>query len=868
MLGYGVRFRFLAFLLFSSFPSILFAQTVVNTAGWNPHAGEAANWTQGATFSFSSSSGTGATNANAYDGNLNTAWNSDGCLPYGFIKREDLNPLKNLCANGGCTATTNSNTVLNTITDTLDNSGQVTIPVVNGEARLTLQLAAAQTLQLVNFRGSITGGNTNPITLTLVTQTGAEEVIGTYTTTNNYNHVRFTATTSTITAIKFTSTQPFNVFEIAALKAPCYEWYQADFGQVRELGWIRIKPYSPDVTRLALEASADGQVWTEVAEVVPSSVAFNDVQINPPVQARYLRAKGVLIQENYRKMYGWELNAYDRYGLYGPKPPVAVNPHTLRDLIGVNGIWGWGHNKFSDSIAQGSGPSLFARMSSYARNYHNLKWDVRDPDTMPDYTKMANGGGTDAQWWLNWNREYAAWNANGLPVQASIQFSNSNTPASTWDTPYQSAYNYGYAFARHFGPSYGTGHVRIMEVGNEPWDYESSFMQTILSGMAAGAKAADPAMKVMPAAYQTMDRYAGAYLADVLTAADAPNIDMLNIHTYSHIFLPSGERVATHPENPAGGLHSVLAMIRWRNHNMPNTPIYLSEWGWDSTGGGEACTDGECVTEREQAVYGVRGALMLARYGLDRLTWYFYGNVNNTNSTTCTTLYCRSGLVASAAGNHALKDSFRAFVALITRLGSQHFVSTLREDNTAWVYLMGQADGTPTHLVAWRPRNGNDLSTTAIGFTLNYKAGDTWRIDGSTETGTIQAAPSVVGNSWTMDLGTAPTVVTLLPPDPLAIDTPPSVSRLTGGITLHQLAPLPLVSNTTLTFTSAFKQKVVVKLFDTLGRQVQTLFEGNVMENETKSLTLEAKGFVSGVYVVVIEAESGRLTKKLVRIAP
>ena len=406
--------------------SIMQAQTVVNTADWNPHAGEAANWTQGAVFSFSSTNGTGATNPNAYDGNLNTAWNSDGCLPYAFIKREDLNPLKHLCANGGCTATTSPSLSLVTITDALDNSGQVTIPAVNGEARLTLQLPTPRKLELVNFRGSITGTNTNPVTITLLTDAGASEVIGSYTPANNYVHVRFSATTSVVSAIQFTSTQPFNVFEIAALQTPCYEWYQADFGQMREVGWIRIKPYTPDATRLTLETSTDGQAWTEVAEVTPSSVAFNAIEINPPIQARYLRAKAVLLQENYRKMYGWELHAYDRDGMYGAKPAVATNPHTMRELVGVNGIWGWGHNKFSDSISAGAGPDLFARMSSYARNYHNLKWDVRDPIFERIYT-VCHGktGGRHIRSYLHgtvWANETQRLTLDGRGLPSGLYF--------------------------------------------------------------------------------------------------------------------------------------------------------------------------------------------------------------------------------------------------------------------------------------------------------------------------------------------------------------------------------------------------------------------------------------------------------------
>ena len=86
---------------------------------------------------------------------------------------------------------------------------------------------------------------------------------------------------------------------------------------------------------------------------------------------------------------------------------------------------------------------------------------------------MACAGGTHAQWWLDWHREYGGWRAAGLEVQASVQFTSKHgASAHMWQGcaggAYQAAYNYGYVFARAFGPTYGTGDVRVMEVGKPP----------------------------------------------------------------------------------------------------------------------------------------------------------------------------------------------------------------------------------------------------------------------------------------------------------------------------------------------------------------------------------------------------------------
>ena len=120
---------------------------------------------------------------------------------------------------------------------------------------------------------------------------------------------------------------------------------------------------------------------------------------------------------------------------------------------------------------------------------------MSDPDNPPHFEEMSLGHGTEAQWWLDWDWEYAGWNSAGLEVQVSIQFIADQFPRETFDDPYNSAYNYGFAFARHFGPTHGTGNVHVLEVGNEPWmsghGYpDPAFYREVLLGMAEGVKAA------------------------------------------------------------------------------------------------------------------------------------------------------------------------------------------------------------------------------------------------------------------------------------------------------------------------------------------------------------------------------------------
>ena len=55
-------------------------------------------------------------------------------------------------------------------------------------------------------------------------------------------------------------------------------------------------------------------------------------------------------------------------------------------------------------------------------------------------------------------------------------------------------------------------------------------------------------------------------------------------------------------------------------------PSYLSEFGWDSSGGGESCAAPECVSELGQSLYALRASFIVARWGVVRASWFFYGN--------------------------------------------------------------------------------------------------------------------------------------------------------------------------------------------------------------------------------------------------
>lgn len=73
---------------------------------------------------------------------------------------------------------------------------------------------------------------------------------------------------------------------------------------------------------------------------------------------------------------------------------------------------------------------------------------------------------------------------------------------------------------------------------------------------------------------------------------------------------------------------------------------------------------------------------------------------------------------------------------------------------------------------------------------------------------------------------------------------------------LEAAYPNPFNPSTTVRFAVAESEFVSIRLYDALGREVRTLFEGNPAPDEMHRVTVDAVGLPSGNYVVRLEGES------------
>lgn len=742
--------------------------------GWDPHAGYVPSYTEQGSYTATSSTNNSA--ALAHDKNEDTHWTSDALLPAGFITRDDLNALAALANTHG-----NSNGAQNLSAATDQNAGSAVTIDGNGNSWFALEWPSPQVLEAISLKGQSSGG----IQIYMVQASGDSILLGTYESSQSYQFIKYEFPNAPITRLSLVSSESFKIFELGGLDALPKEYYTFDFGSVEEIGVIASRhwSYDTDVYAIEYEISNDGNNWTFIGEVIPSAQGVVTTQVSPVQNARYLRVVYTMTLKNYAKAFLWEIDVYDRNGKYGEAPATQTSLVNLQEMLGVNTIWGWGHNEYSDLRPAGEGASLHQAYADHARYYHNMNWDIPDPDQSIDYVSMENGGGTAANWWLDWNREYDPVTNLGMILHNTIQFDHIDPAA--WDNPYQAGYNYGYAYAQYFGPTNGKGYVQTIEVGNEPWTYDNATYRDILAGMAQGIKAGDPAIQVLPCALQATDPSVDLgtedlnYLGSKVGESQASLLDGLNIHAYSFATDELGTRRGVHPEAFNSDFQNIRNMVRFRDANMPGKPIYLTEWGWDTNGAGASCTHGECVSEQAGALYAVRGALIAQRYGVERATYYFYGNTDQGS-----TLFSRSGLVGNSAGNFQKKKGFNALESLVNQLGDRHFIEVVQEDENAFVYLLGDANGNVTHMVAWRPVDAANSATINVSWATPFQAISAVLLDGASGQGTPTTTPGKNGGNLVIPVSATPIVVALgqgSSNSAVAPSTPTTISSTNGG---------------------------------------------------------------------------------------
>lgn len=318
----------------------------------------------------------------------------------------------------------------------------------------------------------------------------------------------------------------------------------------------------------------------------------------------------------------------------------------MREFIGING-----HTvQFK--------PELYRPVCGLVRDYHPVSWDLGTNSTvLPRFPFAKNG--------VDWSKVYGSWRSNTWTTDACLMFES--VKREDWKDLEADARAYGEAFARAFGPSSKTPLVESVEIGNEPGKWSDADYTRIFKAMAAGVRVGDPRLKI--ATCNLTAGKSGDYEKSVECIAGATELfDVLNLHSYAELVgWPTWRR--SYPEDPKlpRYLQDIEALCRWRDAHAPGKPVWLTEFGYDSSTKTNE-TKGDFtkwvgVTDTQQAQWLVRSLLVFSAMPIERAYVYFFNDEDQPR------LHASAGITR----HFQPKPSYHALAHLQRVLGAYRF---------------------------------------------------------------------------------------------------------------------------------------------------------------------------------------------------
>lgn len=629
----------------------------------------------------------------AIDDQIKTYWQSENPLPEKYISSKAMNVLHNNA----------SNSVISINSNAFDGDLNTAILVKKefGSTAASYVVKLNKPIILTYFSVKAASENNLKILLTYVDKTTQNIDLSAE---DSYRLKAFMPEkTIAIKSISFSSASSFQLFELAGMSDFPEVYFTLDLGIQKRIGQCYSRHFnSENIRAIELQYSNNGSDWAMISELDPAAIQLLPTVLENPVNARFVRVKFVLGWQDYGKASLWELKLFDEFGPYGLPAEFVVSKQAFNQRLGLNMVWGWGRHVYSDQINDGKGWQQYQNYFKKLRIYHNLHWDITAPGSPANYQQMIQGQGTAANWWLNWVREYGFLKQQGFELSSALLFKNETIPVKQWPNPAENAYNIGVEFGQFISKK---NLAEAVEVGNEPWDYPPDFYRLVSENMARGLKDNSTGLKILPAAFQNsfvkgafneMSNYLPAFVSqDMLT-----NVDALNAHFYAHTFNEQGVRISVPPEDPRAEIHGIRNIIRYKNENAADKAVWVTEFGYDGDHLTECCMHSECVSEAQQAAWGLRGVFYLLRQGAERVYWYFYAN-----EATETFLHSRAGLTLSDNHNFEPKASYFAFRDALKLLGDFYFSDVIIESDKLIAYQFTNDRLNKKYLIAWMPNN-------------------------------------------------------------------------------------------------------------------------------------------------------------------
>jgi hypothetical protein len=369
---------------------------------------------------------------------------------------------------------------------------------------------------------------------------------------------------------------------------------------------------------------------------------------------------------------------------------LAEAPRPLmRDFLGI-----CGHTI-------GFKPALYAPVCTLARDYHPVEWDLDgQTDVLPDFPLAKNK--------VDWDAVYGSWRKVGYRTDVCLMFDS--IKPDHWHDLGPDAGRYAAAFAKEFGPSAKKPLVDAVEIGNEPGNYSEAQYVTLLKSVAPSLRRADPRLAVATCNLSVgkSTHYSKSVNTLLADPAILPAIDVLTIHTYAQIEpYPTWRR--SYPEDPKlKYLTDVTDLARWRDQHAAGKSIWITEFGYDATTNKPdpktEFAHWVGVSDKQQAQYLVRSALIFSAMPVDRAYIYFFDDRDEAK------LHASSGITR----NFKPKPSYYALAHMQKTLGNYRFSRiVMQKPGELYAYEFSPVDAAANRIiVAWSP-TGSERSVTA-----------------------------------------------------------------------------------------------------------------------------------------------------------
>ncbi len=351
------------------------------------------------------------------------------------------------------------------------------------------------------------------------------------------------------------------------------------------------------------------------------------------------------------------------------------------------------------------------------------------------------------------------------------------------------------------------------------------------------------------------ERNPTSYIQKILTASKGRiPFDVINIHTYC-----KDEKDGYSPENEKYGIEQNLsAFMRWCRTNLPDVPVWITEFGWDTY-----MLDNKhsyiYAPQPQQANYILRSYFVALKMGFEK-AFLFMGSDPSSKSTQ---QFASSGLLMDRNTGLAKKISYYYLATMQKVLGAatlRKIVSYREPVDENEVYCFEFVNDSAEHIFAIWTRTKN--SKTDNGTTLNYSFDIGYQPEyaysvlpkDKSYTGE-KVVHETQNNSVELTLTETPQFLVV------AENKTSSIKNSTPTINFR-IYPNPAKNRVHISLFNPQSQKIKIAVYSIVGKLEKTVVDGCVKQGP-QSFSV-SNTLAQGVYFVKLQGETFNFTEKII----